>query len=208
MLLDVPAPSAVLADLHGAIHKALRAELFAATVAAGRCDAGSPGARAALVEQVAGAVALVEGHAATETEQLAAVLRGVRVDLADRVADEHRELSLAAAALVDAATSLRQPAADHARTVHHLHLDLASFTAADLLHQELEERAVRPLVYATLGPEGIAAVRRRNVAALAAPEQAPLLAAVLAAANPAERAALLTDLRDLDVAPPTRTTPA
>ena len=197
MVIGVPATTDVPADLHGAIHKAIRAELFAVTVAAGRCDVADPAEREVLAEQVVAAVGLVEAHAATETEQLAAFLRTVRADLADRVATEHRELARSAADLVRAAGALGDAFADHGRAARHLHLDLATFTAATLLHQDLEERAVRPLVYATLGPEGVAALRRHGLVALAAPEQAPLLTAVLAAGDPGERAALVHDLHDL-----------
>lgn len=184
-------------DLYRDIHKAIRAELFAVTGAAGSLDPADDGGRGALAERVGNAVRLLVSHAQHEDEHLQDIIvRHVPI-LGQRVESEHVALDermLALGSLANAAADAR--AGDAARhRLHALYLELASFTSAYLGHIDMEERQVMPALCAAMPVSELVDVHGRILDSIPPPEMAESLALMLPAMNGADRADLLGGMR-------------
>jgi hypothetical protein len=182
----------VVFDLYRDIHKGIRAALFGVTASAGRVDPSDRGARAAVAAEVDGVVALLASHAEHED---AAIQPGLEVhlpDLADRVVTDHVTLEHRMDDLrALAAEAVAAPANDQRNRVHHLYLDLASFTAAYLAHQDLEERILMPALEAAIGLEAVIAIHESIIGNIPPAELADSLAIMLPAMNTDDRTELL-----------------
>jgi hypothetical protein len=79
--------------------------------------------------------------------------------------------------------------------VHHLYLELGSFTGAYLEHQDVEERLVMPALESEIGPEAVALLHREIVGSISPPDMAATLAIMIPAINLDDRAELLGGIR-------------
>src|SRR5206468_12060409 len=68
------------------------------------------------------------------------------------------------AVLADAAVD--GGATHHRQQLHHLYLELASFTAAYLEHQDLEERVLMPALEAAIGVDAVLEVHQAIIAGI------------------------------------------
>ena len=177
------------------IHKAIRSELFAVTLSAGRCDPSDRLDRVDVAAQVTSIVGFLAMHAGHEDEHAIPVVADVRPDLAERLATDHLELDRGAAELADRATELVEAVTGQRRVAHQLYLDLAAFTGAYLTHQDLEERVLVPLLVATLGPAACEVVHRTIVDSIPPEAKAQSLAVMLPVLNIEERTELLAGMR-------------
>jgi hypothetical protein len=194
-----PAPSdlpAVAVDLYRDIHKGIRAELFAATLDAGRLDPGDDTGRDALAAQVDGLVTFLVQHAEHEDGAIQPVLELELPGLAEQMAAEHATLEARLVRLSELGQVARLAPAHHQRLrVHQLYVELADFTGAYLAHQDAEERTVMPALEAAVGIERVVAVHGAIVGPMPPEELMRSLTVMLPSMNVDDRAEMLGGMR-------------
>jgi len=173
-------------DVYRNIHKAIRSELFATTTDAGRTDWADDCARAALAERVDGLVWLLKEHAEHEDDFFQALIEAHVPQHAETIVADHAHLDARIAGLGKAA----HEAVDRS-DVHDLYLELGSFTAVYLQHQDLEERDVQPLLLAAVGPQVLFEQEQKLVASIPPPDMGRSLALMLPAMNLDDRSEML-----------------
>lgn len=189
-------------DLYRDIHKGIRAELFAITSTAGNLDPTEHTDRSALADHVVSVFGVLESHAHHEDAVIDPALEEHFPGLAERVRNDHEILERRFARIVDVAGAfVHVDAADHRRLAQLLHLELAGFTSAYLLHQDLEEREIMPVLERRLGVEAIVAMHDAIVSAIPPDELARLLAFMLPAMNVLDRVEMLAGIRAAAPAP-------
>ena len=182
----------VAVDLYRDIHKGIRAELFGATLDAGRVDPADRSGRARLATRVDDLVDLLVTHAAHEDRAVQPVIEVHLPALAERIETDHTRLEARLADLRElAATPVDADPVARRTTAHHLYLELASFTGAYLEHQDVEERAVMPDLDAVIGVEATLAIHQGIIASIPPEDMATSLALMLPAMNIDDRAELL-----------------
>jgi hypothetical protein len=183
-------------DLYRDIHKGIRAELFTITGTAGHIDPSSPCDRAAIADHVMSVAGVLESHAHHEDEVVDPVLQVHLPDLAEEINADHERLEATFAAVTDLAQSLIDaPAGDERRLAQLLHLDLARFTSAYLMHQDLEERAVMQELDRIIGAEACGQLHAAIVGSIPPAEMARSLAFMLPAMNVDDRVEMLSGIR-------------
>ena len=173
-------------DVYRNIHKAIRSELFATTTDAGRTDWADECARAALAERVDGLVWLLKEHAEHEDHFFQALVETHVPRHAATIVDDHAHLDARIAGLGKAA----HEAVDRS-DLHDLHLELGSFTAVYLQHQDLEEREVQPALLAAVGPQVMFEQEQALIASIPPADMGRSLALMLPAMNLDDRAEML-----------------
>lgn len=183
-------------DLYRDIHKGIRAELFSLTEEAGRLDPADGADRAAVAAHVRQTVDFLVQHAEHEDTGIQPALEAHLPSLAERVAEEHEALEVRMAGLVElaGAAEVASPG-EHARAVHHLYLELATFASVYLAHQDVEERVVMPALEDAVGVDAVGAINGAIIGAIPPPEMARSLAIMLPAMNVDGRAELLGGMR-------------
>lgn len=173
-------------DVYRNIHKAIRSELFATTTDAGRTDWADDCARAALAERVDGLVWLLESHAEHEDSYFQALVEEHVPQHAETIVTDHAVLDARIAGIGKAA----REAVDRS-DVHDLYLELASFTAVYLQHQDLEEREVQPALLAAVGPQVMFEQEQALIASIPPSDMGRSLALMLPAMNLDDRTEML-----------------
>jgi hypothetical protein len=181
-------------DLYRNIHKAIRGELFAVVVEAGRIDPADLEARSTLAGHVDEVVALLESHAEHEDRAISPALELHRPDLAELIASDHLRLDRRVADLQEMATAAVGTSTP-AGGVHRLYLELSSFTSTYLEHQDVEEQVVMPALESAVGPEAVMAIHQAILASIPPGEMATTLALMLPRLNIDERCEMLGGLR-------------
>jgi hypothetical protein len=182
-------------DLYRDIHKGIRAELFAVTLAAGRVDPSDEVGRRAVAGHVASVGEVLEGHAEHEDAAIEPALFVHAPELADRITADHFALEGTFARIQELAAEAADATTDQRRLTHLLYLDLASFTSTYLTHQDLEERVVMPTLERSLGREPVIAIHQAIVGSIPPDQMARSLAFMLPAMNLDDRTELLGGLR-------------
>lgn len=183
-------------DVYRDIHKGIRAELFALTGDAGRVDPADDCGVAALADQVRRVVAFLVSHAEHEDAEIQPVIEVRRPALAATIAADHAVIEARMGRLVElASTVTATPASERRSPAHELYVELAAFTGAYLLHQDLEERVVGPALEAELGVVGVLGVHQRIIASIPPQELAESLAVMLPAMNVDDRCDMLGGIR-------------
>jgi hypothetical protein len=189
-------------DLYRDIHKGIRAELFAVTTSAGSIDPPDRGDRIALFEHVSAVAAVLESHARHEDDVIDPVLARHRPDLAGVIAADHARLEAAFTAVTLKAEGLVFAVpADERALARTLYLDLAAFTGAYLVHQDVEERVVMPALEQAIGVPAVVELHERIVASIPPDEMARSLAFMLPAMNVEDRCEMLGGMRAAAPAP-------
>ncbi|MGZ4709654.1 MAG: hemerythrin domain-containing protein [Acidimicrobiales bacterium] len=182
----------VAVDLYRDIHKAIRAELFATTVDAGRVDPADRSGRQALAHRVDDLVDLLVTHAEHEDSAVQPTLEIHLPKLAERIECDHAGLESRMLDLRALATADIDAAAVAQRTsAHHLYLELASFTSAYLEHQDLEERVVMSDLDTIIGVEAVGEIHAAIIGSIPPDVMANSLALMLPVMNIEDRAELL-----------------
>ncbi len=183
-------------DLYRDIHKGIRAELFAVTGEAGRIDPADRAARTALADHVRTLKTLLVTHAEHEDHAVQPAIELHVPAVAERIVVDHAvidgrldTLEEMAVGAVDATRSAQ------AGLVRRLYLELASFTAAYLEHQDLEERVVMPALFDAIGFEATLAIHQSIITSLTPEETAMSLAVMIPAMNVDDRTELLGGMR-------------
>ncbi len=189
-------PTFATVDLYRDIHKGIRAELFAITTAAGSIDPASPIDRAALADHIVSVSAVLESHAHHEDAVIDPVLALHLPALAEEITEDHQRLETGFGRIVDLACSAVDSSEISAGSLARLlYLDLAAFTSAYLVHQDLEERAVMAELECRIGVEEVLALHGAIVGSIPPDEMARSLSFMLPAMNIDDRAELLGGMR-------------
>jgi hypothetical protein len=186
----------VAVDLYRDVHKAIRSELFATTVDAGRVDPADRVGRQGLASRVDGLVELLVAHAEHEDTAVQPAIEVHMPRLAERIERDHADLEARMVDLRDLARIDIDAAPVAQRTgSHHLYLELASFTSSYLAHQDLEERIVMPDLDAAIGVDAVAEIHVAIISSIPPEVMAQSLALMLPAMNLDDRTELLGGMR-------------
>ena len=190
---DLSAPIAFVPfDLYSDIHKAIRVAMFDVTAEAGRIDSSNRTARLAHAERVRDLVWLLRFHASHEDDHVEAVVVETLPERAEKIACDHRALDARMDRLVAIADLAFDETRDDARAaLHLLYLELASFVAAYLVHQDVEERVVMPALWDHCGIERLLGIHNAILASIAPDVMARCLTMMLPAMNNDGRTELL-----------------
>jgi hypothetical protein len=187
-------PELVSFDLYRDIHKAIRQELFAVTAEAGTLDPVDIGARRLHAERVHALIDLLVHHAEHEDSNLDDDIGRIDQMLTADIADAHAVLDARLAALgelADVALECVDPRAGS----HQLYLELASFTAAYLEHQDFEERVVMRLLAENRSFEQLLTLHEQILASVRPAVMARCLELMLPAINIVDRTEMLAGMR-------------
>ena len=192
----------VAVDLYRDIHKGIRAELFAITATAGNLDPTERDDRSALADHVFSVAGVLESHAHHEDAVIDPALEEHFPALAERARADHATLEQRFARLVELTGAFVDvDPADERRLAHLLHLELAGFTSAYLVHQDLEEREIMPVLERRLGVDAMVAMHGAIVGSIPPDELARSLAFMLPAMNVFDRVEMLGGIRAAAPAP-------
>jgi hypothetical protein len=183
-------------DLYRDIHKGIRGLLFTVTSQAGQIDPGDRLARLDLAERVDGLVDFLVAHAGHEDDYCQPTIAEHLPELAARIDVEHHSLEATMDMLRSIGFDVRDASPEVARRrTHQLYLELATFTSAYLLHQDLEERVVMPALEKAVGFEALLAIHGAIVGSHTPEEMGAALSLMLPAMNIDDRAELLGGMR-------------
>jgi hypothetical protein len=199
----VPAPTTpspvayrpVAFDLYRDIHKGIRAELFALTADAGRLDPADECGLTALAAQVRAIVDFLVQHAEHEDGAIQPVLEARLPELAASVAVDHAVLEARMATLVRLADTACAAVATRRAVAHQLYVELAAFTGAYLLHQDVEERVIGPALEDAIGVDAVLEIHGRILAAIPPQQMGEAVAIMLPAMNVDDRTEMLGGMR-------------
>ena len=182
----------VAVDLYKDIHKGIRAELFDLTAETGSVDPADRIGRAAVADHVRRTVALLVSHAHHEDTLIQPAIEEHLPNLAELIEADHVALEERMDVLVEIAdASVPLEGAAQRPHLHQLYLELASFTASYLRHQDVEERVVMPALESKLGVEAVLGIHLAIVGSIPPDEMASSLALMLPAMNIDDRCELL-----------------
>jgi hypothetical protein len=192
LTVETAALEAVTLDLYRDIHKGIRNELFAVTLAAGQVDPGNSDAVAAVAARWRNLVGLLIAHAEHEDQFVQPVIERHAPELAEIVAAAHPELEAQMAALeVLAERATDAGVCERRLVVHRLYLGFASFTATYLQHQEFEEVHVMPALASVLGFEELLGIHGAIIASITPEQMVQSGSVMLPAMNVEDRTELL-----------------
>lgn len=183
-------------DLYATVHKALRTAMTDALLRLGRTDADDPADLAGAADTARRLLELCRAHVAHENTWVhpaieAAAPGGSSVIAADHV--EHLvvidDLLARVAALADVEPACR------AAEVHALYHRLSLFVAHNFEHMHVEETAHNGLLWAHYTDEELLALHDQLVASIPPEETMVVMRWMLPAVSPAERQAILADIR-------------
>jgi len=174
------------------IHKGIRAELFALTASAGNLDPYDRASRADLARHVQSVLALLVSHAEHEDAVVQPVLEAELPGLAARIAIDHPHIEAQIEEIRDLADGAVDAPDAHVRDlVFCVYMELASFTAVYLTHQDFEERDVMPALERAVGVEAVVELDRAIVGSITPDEMMSTLPLMLTAMNIEDRAEVL-----------------
>jgi hypothetical protein len=185
----------VVHDTYRDIHKGIRAELFALTLAAGRFDPSSETDRRALATHVGQVVTMLANHAHHEEAFVQPLLVEHLPELAERIEADHPVLEARIEDLLGRAEDNVAATSDLRWRTHQLYVETASFTSSYLAHQDFEERQVMPALEAAIGPDAVLEMDLALVASIPPEEAAISLAFMIPAMNLDDRAEMLGRMR-------------
>ncbi len=184
----------IVFDLYRDIHKGIRIALFDLTAHAGRLDPADNCGVLALECEVRDVARLLTEHAAHEDDHLDLVR--FMPEIAERVAADHEALESRIGWFVKLAGGLiGADGSDRRFAVHELYLELASFAAAYLTHQDMEERIIMPALQERLPIEKIVSIHESVIASMAPDELTRGLVAIFPAINVEDRCEMLGGMR-------------
>jgi hypothetical protein len=179
-------------DIYRQIHKAMRACICDALLAAGRIDPMDDTERAQLLAQVRGMLTFARGHLEKEDKFVHPAMEARAPGSSSQTAGDHADHAHAFADLEAALAALehgeagQRPAAAHA-----LYGKIAQFLGENLLHMEVEESANNEVLWRTHSDDELLALELAIVASLSPPEKSYAAQWMLPFANPEERAQML-----------------
>jgi len=183
-------------DIYAIIHKALRAALTDALLAAGRVDAGDPRDVERTVAAVRDTLAFCRDHLDTENAFVHPAMEARRPGSTQAIAGEHVAHAAAIARLSGLADALeRTPAAERAAPAAALYREFALFTGENLVHMHDEEVRHNRVLWDAYTDAELVALENAIKAHHPPAAMTRALRWMLPAATPGERAAMLSAMR-------------
>ena len=201
-LRHVAEAAAPRVDLYAGIHKALRALMADTLLAVGRMDSEDALERAQVTQRVLELLDFCRSHLRHENDFIHPALEARAPGASGKIAHEHEEHLQAIVALADQATALLQcePAARPAAALA-LYRALSLFIAHNFEHMHVEETAHNAVLWARYTDAELIGIHNALVASIPPDEMMYVLRWMVPFMNPAERAAMLGDMRDHAPAP-------
>jgi hypothetical protein len=201
-LRQVAQAAAPRVDMYAGIHKALRALMADTLLAVGRMDSEDALERAQVTQRVLELLDFCRSHLQHENDFLHPALEARAPGASGKIAHEHEEHLQAIVALADQTTALLQcePAARPAAALA-LYRALSLFIAHNFEHMHVEETAHNAVLWARYTDAELIGIHNALVASIPPDEMMYVLRWMVPFMNPAERAAMLGDMRDHAPAP-------
>lgn len=199
---QVAAGPAPRLDMYGGIHKAIRALMADTLLAVGRMDSGDDLELAQVSERVLQLLDFCASHLKHENEFVHAAIEARAPGASERIAHEHEEHERHIQALAATVAGLRACAPEHrAAAAAALYRDLALFIAGNFEHMHVEETAHNAVLWARYTDAELAAIHDRLVASIPPAEMMVTARWLIPFMNPAERAGVLSGIRQNAPAP-------
>jgi hypothetical protein len=201
-LRHVAEAAAPRVDLYAGIHKALRALMADTLLAVGRMDGEDALERAQVTQRVLELLDFCRSHLQHENDFIHPALEARAPGASGKIAHEHEEHLQAIVALADQTTALLQcePAARPAAALA-LYRALSLFIAHNFEHMHVEETAHNAVLWARYTDAELIEIHNALVGSIPPDEMMYVLRWMVPFMNPAERAAMLGDMRDHAPAP-------
>jgi hypothetical protein len=201
-LRQVAVAQAPRMDMYAGIHKALRALMADTLLAVGRMDSTDGLELAQTTQRVVELLDFCRSHLRHENEFVHAAIEARAPGASAAIAHEHEEHEQHIAALGLAVEALRAcPAAQRAAGAHDLYGDLALFIAENFQHMYVEETAHNAVLWARYTDAELVEIHNALVASIPPEEMMFTVRWLIPFMNPAERAAVLGDMRSNAPAP-------
>ncbi|MDE2606256.1 MAG: hemerythrin domain-containing protein [Burkholderiales bacterium] len=195
-LQNVAAAEARRFDLYSGIHKAVRAFMADTLLAVGRMDALDEADLAQATARVQQLLEFCGAHLTHENEHVHAAIEARSPGASDRVGQEHEEHVRDIAQLADLVAALRLAApAQRPVAAQALYRALALFVAGNFQHMHVEETAHNAVLWARYTDAELVALHDELVGSIPPAEMMGVMRWMIPFLSPAERAAVLADLR-------------
>ena len=201
-LRHVAEAAAPRVDLYAGIHKALRALMADTLLAVGRMDSEDALERAQVTQRVLELLDFCRSHLRHENDYLHPALEARAPGASGKIAHEHEEHLQAIVALANQTTALLQcETAGRPGATLALYRALSLFIAHNFEHMHVEETAHNAVLWARYTDAELIDLHNALVASIPPDEMMYVLRWMVPFMNPAERAAMLGDMRDHAPAP-------
>jgi hypothetical protein len=195
-LASVAAAAAPRFDMYAGIHKALRAFMADTLLAVGRMDSEDDADIARTAGRVLDLLRACASHLAHENEFLHTAIEARAPGASALIAHDHEEHVEHIAKLQDLVGALRGcSGADRFATAARLYRELALFVADNFRHMHVEETAHNAVLWARYTDAELVAIHDALVASIPPAEMMLTARWLVPFMNPAERAALVGDMR-------------
>ncbi|MGO4394948.1 hemerythrin domain-containing protein [Variovorax sp. M-6] len=195
-LRHVAEAAAPRVDLYAGIHKALRALMADTLLAVGRMDCDDALELAQVTQRVLELLDFCRSHLQHENDFVHTAMEARAPGASGKIAHEHDEHLQAIVALANETTALLQcaPTARAAGTLA-LYRALSLFVAHNFEHMHVEETAHNAVLWARYTDAELIEIENALVASIPPEEMMFVLRWMVPFMNPAERAAMLGDMR-------------
>lgn len=199
---ELQAAQAPRFDMYSGIHKALRALMADTLLALGRMDVNDGLELAQATQRVIELVEFCASHLRHENEFVHTAIEARAAGASAAIGHDHEEHLQHIARLAQAAADLRQaPAETRHGAAQALYRDLALFIAENFQHMHVEETAHNAVLWARYTDAELVAIHDALVASIPPEEMMFVARWMVPFMNPAERAAVLADMRGKAPAP-------
>lgn len=189
-------------DIYSAIHKAMRALMCDTLIALGQVDVDDEPELRATMDRVMLLAQLCQSHLEHEDSFVHPAMQARTPGACDQVHADHVEHRRHVQALIDAAQALpRAPAPQRPTAALALYRELALFVADNFQHMHREETQHNAALWSAYTDQELQALHGRIVASLPPQENLLVMRWMVPALTPAERTAVLADLREHAPAP-------
>lgn len=193
---QVAAVAAPRVDLYVGIHKALRALMADNLLALGRMDFDDALELARVTQRVLELLELCRSHLQHENDFVHAAMEARAPGSSGQIAHEHEEHVEAIVALANQTTGLLQcEPARRAECTLALYRGLSLFIAHNFEHMHVEETAHNAVLWARFTDAELEEIHGALVASIPPEEMMSFVRWMVPFMNPAERAAMLGDMR-------------
>jgi hypothetical protein len=201
-LRQVAAAQAPRVDMYAGIHKALRALMADTLLAVGRMDSDDDLELAQVTQRVVDLLDSCASHLKHENDFVHAAIEARAPGASAAIAHEHEEHEQHIGALRVAVEATRAaPAGQRAAPALDLYRSLALFIAANFQHMHVEETAHNAVLWARYTDAELMAIHDALLASIPPEEMMRTARWLIPFMNPAERAAVLADIRGKAPAP-------
>jgi hypothetical protein len=193
---QVAAAQAPRFDMYVTIHKAIRAFMADTLLAVGRMDVDDEPELAQTTQRVLELLEFLQSHLTHENEFVHPAIEARSPGDSERIEREHIEHAQHLAALARSVEALRAcHAADRAGVALNLYRELALFIAENFQHMHVEETAHNAALWANYTDGELVEIHHNLVSSIPPAEMMVVARWMVPFMNPAERAAMLADVR-------------